>query len=267
MSDPDIAGKRMRAHPHSKSTLLVSFSGIDGAGKSTQIANLCAFLGTSSLRVELITFWDDVAMLKPIREGAGHKIFKGDKGVGSPDAPIERRDKNVRSPLMTLVRMGLYLLDAISLRGRARRALRSGADVVIFDRYIYDELANLNLDNPVMRAYLRALMTLAPKPDVAFVLDADPEQARARKPEYPLDFLHINRNAYLRLSRYLDGIAVIPPLPISQAKLAVVRQVLCRLPAQESGSGTMAAPVEAIPAPQPKPQNELDGQEARPIAS
>lgn len=255
--------KTMSAPSHTKTTLLVSFSGIDGAGKSTQIANLCAFLGSSSLRVDLITFWDDVATLKPVREGAGHKIFKGDKGVGSPDAPIERRDKNVRSPLMTLVRLGLYLLDAVSLRLRARRALRSGADVVIFDRYIYDELANLNLDNPLMRLYLRSVMTLVPKPDVAFVLDADPVQARARKPEYPLDFLHINRNAYLRLTRFLDGISVIPPLPIAQAKLAVIRQVLGRLPARDPLPGTMPAPMQAIPAV----QNEMDGQEARPIAS
>jgi thymidylate kinase len=253
----------MSADSPRNSTLLVSFSGIDGAGKSTQIANLCAFLGSSSLRVELITFWDDVATLKPVREGAGHKIFKGDKGVGSPDAPIERRDKNVRSPMMTLVRLGLYLLDAISLRRRVRRALRSGADVVIFDRYIYDELANLNLDNPVMRFYLRSLMMLVPKPDVAFVLDADPVQARARKPEYPLDFLHINRNAYLRLSRFIDGIAVIPPLPIAQAKMAVVRQVLCRLPAREPS----ASPISAATQTRPITQNELDGQEARPIAS
>jgi thymidylate kinase len=263
----DQVNKRMSRDSQRRSPLLVSFSGIDGAGKSTQIANLCAFLGTSSLRVELITFWDDVATLKPIREGAGQKIFKGDKGVGSPEAPIERRDKNVRSPLMTIVRLGLYLLDAVSLRVKGRRALRSGADVVIFDRYIYDELANLNLDNPVMRVYLRSLMTLVPRPDVAFVLDADPEQARARKPEYPLDFLHINRNAYLRLSRFLDGISVIPPMPIAQAKLSVVRRVLSQLPAREPVPSTMPVAAGSMSAPQPALQNELDGQIARPIAS
>ncbi|HSY00911.1 MAG TPA: hypothetical protein VK819_02095 [Acidobacteriaceae bacterium] len=253
----------MNADSLRRSPLLVSFSGIDGAGKSTQIANLCAFLGNSSLRVRLVTFWDDVATLKPIREGAGHTIFKGDIGVGSPEAPIERRDKNVRSPLMTMVRLGLYMLDAMSLRRAVRRALRSGADVVIFDRYIYDELANLNLDNPVMRFYLRSLLKLVPQPDICFVLDANPEQARARKPEYPLDFLHINRNAYLRLSRFVDGITVIPPLPISQAKTAVVRQVLCRLPARESVTSMVPVTVETLAAP----QNEMDGQEARPIAS
>lgn len=219
--------------------LAVSFSGIDGAGKSTQIANLCTHLRDAGLGVKLITFWDDVAMLKPIREGAGHKIFKGDRGVGSPDAPIERRDKNVQSPLMTAVRLGLYVLDAASLRVAAGRAMRSDADVVIFDRYIFDELANLDLRNPATRLYIRSLMRMVPRPDISFVLDADPVQARTRKPEYPLDFLHVNRNAYLRLSEFVGGITVIPPLPLEQAKAEVVRHVL--------GHSLMQGPASRVP--------------------
>ena len=206
--------------------MLVSFSGIDGAGKSTQIGNLRVRLGEAGLRVHLITFWDDVATLKNIREGAGHKLFKGDKGVGSPEAPIVRRDKNVQSPLMTLFRMALYFCDAISLRRKVREALRSGADVVIFDRYLYDELANLNLNSAAIRLYVRTIMRLVPRPAAAFVLDADPVQARARKPEYPLEFLHSNRNSYLQLSRLIGGITIISAAPVDEVKAEVVGCVL-----------------------------------------
>ena len=215
-------------HSKHRRAMLVSFSGIDGAGKSTQIENLRARLGVAGLKVQLITFWDDVARLKEIREGLGHKVFKGDKGVGTPEAPIERRDKNVRSPLMTVLRMGLYLIDAISLRIVGMKAIKSEADVVIFDRYIYDEAANLDLSNITARFYLRAIMKLVPRPEVSFILDADPEQARARKPEYPLEFLRSNRSSYLKLSDFLGGITVIPPMPLEEAKSEVARQVLQR---------------------------------------
>ncbi len=60
-----------------------------------------------------------------------------------------------------------------------------------------------------------------PKPDVAYILDADPEAARARKPEYPVDFLHLCRSAYHQLARMLGNMTVIPPLPLDEAKREV----------------------------------------------
>ena len=204
----------------------VSFSGIDGAGKSTQIANLRGRLQAAGMQVALITFWDDVARLKRIREGAGHTLFKGEKGVGSPEKPVNRRDKNVRSWPMSLVRLGLYFVDALSLRATVAKALRSGADFVICDRYIYDELANLNLGNPAARAYVRMIMKLVPRPDISYFLDADPAAARARKPEYPLDFLYLSRASYFTLIKLIGGITVIPPMSIRDAEREVVRHSL-----------------------------------------
>lgn len=206
-------------------TRFVSFSGIDGSGKSTQIQALCAHCETMGLRVRSIAFWNDVATLTRVREGVGHRIFKGEKGVGTPAAPINRRDKNVRSPLLTAVRMFLYFLDAVSLRNTVEHASSSDADVVIFDRYIYDELANLPLRNYAMRAYVRLIAKLTPRPDIGFLLDAEPVEARERKPEYPLDFLYCNRNSYLALSK-LAGITVIAPMPIREIELEVLNHTL-----------------------------------------
>lgn len=212
----------MRDLGENKCTILVSFSGIDGAGKSTQIENLAAHLRQDGVRVHVVRFWDDVARLKGIREASGHKIFKGDKGVGTPSAPINRRDKNVQSGWMTCVRLFLYLVDAISLRFVARRVAHSEFDLVIFDRYTYDELANLHLRNPVIRTYVRMIMMLVPRPHVSYLLDADPAKARARKPEYPLEFLEANRNAYLTLAERVGGITVIAAKPIQEVEAEVL---------------------------------------------
>jgi len=201
--------------------VIVSFSGIDGSGKSTQIESLCKRLEETGLQVRLITFWDEVATLKKIREGAGNKVFRGDEGVGTVEKPINRRDKNIRTPLMTVVRLLLYLLDAVSLRKVTKAALKSRADVVIFDRYLYDEFANLNLQNRAFRRYARWTMKLVPKSNVSFVLDGDPIEARARKPEYPLDFLQFNRVSFLTLGKIFSGITVIPPMPIDDVKAEI----------------------------------------------
>jgi thymidylate kinase len=228
---------------------IVSFSGIDGAGKSTQIEHLRSSCEGMGLRVEAVIFWEDVAKLKRVRETAGHAIFKGDKGVGSPSTPINRRDKNVQSFPMTIVRLFIYLIDAISTRHAVKKARKSCADLVIFDRYIYDELANLALSNPSLRVYARLILKLTPRPDISYILDADPAQARARKPEYPLEFLITNRNAYLALSKIAGRLTVVPALAIDKVKAMVVESAL-RLFRPEMTLGAMSV------APLPKIQTE-----------
>jgi thymidylate kinase len=203
---------------------------MDGAGKSTQIHNLRTRLTDAGLKVSIVTFWDDVARLTQLRETSGHTLFKGDKGVGSPEAPINRRDKNVRSWPMTAVRYFLYLVDAVSLRLVVKKALKSDADFIIFDRYAYDELANLTLSNPLTRLYVRFIMWLVPRPHVSYVLDADPVQARARKPEYPLEFLYFSRASYLALNELIGGMTVIPPMPVQDVAREVLRHAQEQLP-------------------------------------
>ncbi len=227
----------MDGRRESRRTVLVSFSGIDGAGKSTQIEALLSRLAQDGLRVRVVRFWDDIARLKAIREASGHRIFKGDRGVGSPSAPINRRDKNVQSGLMTCVRLFLYFVDAVSTRRMVGRMLRSGCDLVIFDRYTYDELANLDLRNPLMRAYARLLMKFVPRLHISYLLDADPVQARARKPEYPLEFLHANRNAYLTLANLLGGITVIRPGPVEDVQAEVMAHAVRKLSYEVAHSG------------------------------
>jgi thymidylate kinase len=205
--------------------MFVSFSGIDGAGKSTQIEKLRALFEFSGMRVVLVTFWDDVARLTHLRETTGHAVFKGDKGVGTPAAPINRRDKNVRSRLMTIIRLFLYFIDALSLRSVVRKALRSNADLVIFDRYTYDELSNLELSNPAIRVYVRLIMKIVPEPDISFLLDADPVLARARKPEYPLAFLHASRGSYLTLSAMTGRLTVVPALTVDEVERVILGHV------------------------------------------
>ena len=208
---------------------LISFSGIDGAGKSTQIEILRDRLREAGFRVSLLAFWDDVAMLTRVREFSGHTLFKGEKGVGAPDKPVNRRDKNVRSWYMTAVRFALYFLDAVSLCFVVAKQRRSGADVIIFDRYLHDELANLALHDRISRIYARLLLTMTPQPDIAYFLDADPAQARERKPEYPVEFLHQSRAAYLTLSEMGRGMTVIAPLPIAQAADRILEETLKNL--------------------------------------
>ncbi|HEX7285624.1 MAG TPA: thymidylate kinase [Candidatus Angelobacter sp.] len=203
--------------------LLISFSGMDGAGKSTQLENLRAALHAAGLSTRLLAFWDDVVVGAKYREGFVHKALGSERGVGAPGRPVNRRDKNVRAWYLNALRHFLYLLDALNLRRVLAREQRARVDVVIFDRYIYDELANLNLRNPLTRGYIRAVRAMVPRPHVAYLLDAEPDSARARKPEYPLAFLELSRRAYFELAALLGTMTIIPAQELAEAKSAVLK--------------------------------------------
>jgi len=214
------------AHPTTRVPLLISFSGMDGSGKTTQITGLLDAFNAAGAKTTLLAFWDNVVVAAKYRESFVHQVFKSERGIGAPGKPVNRRDKNVRGWHVSLARHFLYLLDAIHLRlVVARERRRRGVQVIVLDRYIYDELVNLNLRNPLSRAFVRFVNRLVPQPGVAYLLDADPGAAYARKPEYPVAFMRQCRQAYFDLAARLGNMTVIPATDISHARLAVLEAV------------------------------------------
>lgn len=202
---------------------LVTFSGIDGAGKTTQIENVAAYLTQMGYRVGRVAFWDDVAVLPKLRTGMSSRVFKKKPG---DTATSLRHDKNVRTWYLTIVRSFFYALDTLRLRQVANRLRRSeDLDFIIFDRYVYDLLVQISPRTWLTRAYRGLILALAPSPEKVFVLDASPDEAFQRKPEYPLAFMHEYRREFLSLQEVVPHLEVIPPATIEQ----VHEQIMSRL--------------------------------------
>ena len=89
--------------------------------------------------------------------------------------------------------------------------------------------SHANVRQMVFRTYARCLLKCMPRPDFAFLLDADPAQARARKPEYPISFLERNRASYIAMSGWAEGMIIIPPLPVDDVTVTILRKVSARL--------------------------------------
>src|SRR5438105_8842395 len=96
-------------------SILISFSGVDGSGKSTQIENLRSTLASLGYNTRLLAFWDRVVVGTRYREDFVHTMYGSEKGIGAPGKPVARRDKNVRKPYLTLARHALYFADALHL--------------------------------------------------------------------------------------------------------------------------------------------------------
>lgn len=201
--------------------LIVTFSGIDGAGKSTQIQKLREYLVAHGVAVKELAFWDNVVMFPRMRAGFSRRVLQSDGSIGTPEKPADRRDKNTQNTPLLFGRSVLHLFDVMNLRRIVNKAKAENSGVVIFDRYIYDQLAALPMQSWWARAFARLLLHVAPKPDLSYVLDADPEVARARKPEYPLEFMRKYRSSYLEL-RNLANLQLIQPGDVEQVHGAIV---------------------------------------------
>jgi len=223
-------------------SVLVTFSGIDGAGKSTQIEKLENYLTAEGIPFRQLAFWDHVAVFRGARSGFSRHVLQSDGSVGSPERPAARRDKNLQSWPLFMGRSFFHLLDVVNLRRVVRKQKQDGV-VIIFDRYIYDQLAALPMKTGWARGFARVLLRIAPKPDISYVLDAVPEEARARKPEYPLEFMRKYRSSYLVL-RDIAGMELIPAGDPEDVHAAIVQRfslVVATLPpASEVSSAVLA---------------------------
>lgn len=199
------------SHAMTARPFLITFSGIDGAGKTTQIEHLSLCLQEQGLRVLRLSFWDHVAAWSKMRAGVGNQAADGDQpGHIAEDSFIPKNNKHIRKWYLTVARAGFYMLDVARLRRLLASHDARAADVIIFDRYIYDQIANIYSQSFAARIYGKILLKRTPAPDLAFFLDASPAAAFARKPEYPLEFMFQNRRSFLRLRELVPELIVIP---------------------------------------------------------
>ena len=99
--------------------MIISLSGLDGAGKSTQIARLTDYLRSRGLSVSTLMLFEQVSLsgllqrLRPKSDPVAGAEDSGDEDRKLP--PTYRCDKNDRSWSLFVVRMVVYVVDAMSV--------------------------------------------------------------------------------------------------------------------------------------------------------
>jgi len=225
---------------------LISFSGIDGAGKTTQIEYLSAFFKEQGLSVLRLSFWDDVAVWSKMRAGVGDRSLESGQASHTGENSFSpRNNKHVRKWYLSAARAGFYMLDVTRLHRLLASELVGNSDVVIFDRYIYDQIANIDSPSFATRSYSKILLKQTPVPDLAFILDASPDAAFARKPEYPLEFVHRNRRAFLQLKAIVPKLIVIPDAKPEDVRSEIIFHISrSRLSGRVSTEGKADVPAD-----------------------
>jgi len=151
--------------------MLFTFSGIDGAGKSTQIVKFIAILDGQSYKPVCVwnrggytSFLDSVKLL--LRKVAGGKV--------PPSGESQQRQTIMQRSFVRRLWLTVAILDLIRLYAVQIRVRLMLGRPVICDRYLWDTMIDFHLNFPQERVgnwlLWRLLELLAPKPDVAYLL-------------------------------------------------------------------------------------------------
>ena len=185
---------KLQMKMHNAPGLLITFCGLDGCGKSTQITMLKEILEDMDLSVFLTKQPTDF-----VRQS---NIFRSYMDQPDHDA-FDYRALSL-----------LCASDRVQHCNRVIRPSLESGDVVISDRYFYSCLANLKARGYMEDNWIYEIACSIPKPDIAFFLDVPIETAVSRVRKRPaerdryidMDLQYRLREKYLEIAKENGGI-------------------------------------------------------------
>ncbi len=179
--------------------MVITFSGVDGAGKSTVIEATAKAVGQAYRRkVKVLRHRPSVLpIISALRYGK-----KAAEDRSTSQLPRQGTNRNM---LSSLLRFAWYFTDYVLGQWYIWLFFQRRGYVVLYDRYYFDMIADPERSNMRLPAFIVEIAgKLVRKPDLNFLLTADPETIRARKQELPLKDIQSLTQKYRQLFQKLS---------------------------------------------------------------
>lgn len=177
--------------------IIISLSGFDGLGKSTQVNLLSKYLKDQGKKVLVTEMMFSYFLLKPFI-----KFFRSTTG-SLPSGPV-RRNSNVFLKLWFIPAFldiwMMYLFKVIPLKGKY--------DVILADRFYPDIWANLLYYGYITEWAFKFFVKFLPKANVAFMLSAKESVVIKREQEFPLAYYSNQAKIYKEMSTLVKYIII-----------------------------------------------------------
>ena len=159
----------------------VTFSGLDGCGKSTQLEHVAALLEAEGARP--VRLWSRGGYTPGV-EGL-KRLARRLTGRALPASGASKeRTEALKRPLVARAWLAVAMLDLLRIYGLQVRWWRLTGRPVLCDRYLWDTLVDFRMafpDEPIEGRLLWRLLTrVAARPDHAFLLTVPPAEGERR---------------------------------------------------------------------------------------
>ncbi len=213
--------------------MLITISGLDGAGKSTLITWLRQELERRHRPVRVFHMNDDVGVYAYVRALRDRITRNGANHHRPPTPPADGTDalslRRIRNAVVwsKAIRRALYPIDLLIFVAYRLYFEKIRGQVLLMDRYFYDTLVDVADEGRWM--WVRLLERVTPTPSVPVFLDVSPEESYARKGEYSVDYLRRRAVAYRRVAPLVPAAIVIANGDLEATKAALEQAVLQRV--------------------------------------
>ena len=227
--------------------MLITFSGLDGAGKSTLTEWLKETLERQGRRVAVFHMNDHVgayAYVRTLRNWLFGGPPRGFAAPGETETPAEPgpagatggarpslRERVWRLRIAIVwskpLRRLLYTLDLLVFWGYRLYLEKGKRQILIMDRYFYDTLVDVSDGRNWF--WIRVLQRITPTPEVPVFLDIGPEESFSRKGEYSVPYLQKRWDAYKTVFPWVRSGVTLANGDLNDAKAVLQRVVMERL--------------------------------------
>jgi thymidylate kinase len=204
--------------------MIVSFSGLDGAGKSTHIDWLITELQGMGIDIKHIEIYNIsifsimgrlLNLLSPKKaQNLVNEQF-GSTGIAT-------RTKRV---LALIRRLSLYL-DICLFNTVIQRIAVRGNRWVVCDRYYYDAVAQLFYLGMCTREFYEKALRRITDPDVPILILVDPEVAYSRKPEYDYSYFRTKDSIYREMAKRHKELQVVESRGRTETQTRIMEIIL-----------------------------------------